>query len=112
MSFSVDWDALLAEDGSLPYVFPLGTAEAPVVKVTTPKRSAVAPRRRQDDGIQVTETDSNIMGIADCVLMIETRWQCPGCKSHFKKQGRHNGVLRTCRSCGASYFLRVVPTRN
>lgn len=111
MSFSVNWDALLAEDGSLPYVFPLGTVAPvdPPAPAPVAKRSAVAPRRRHDDGIQVTEIDSNIMGIADCILFVETRWTCPGCRGHFKKAGRHNGILRACKNCGARYFLRVVP---
>lgn len=74
-----------------------------------PKRSAVAPRSR-DDSIVVTEVDNNVMGIADCPpLFIETRWRCLGCKGYFKKAGRHNGILRTCKTCRASYFLRVVP---
>jgi DNA-directed RNA polymerase subunit RPC12/RpoP len=108
---SVDWDKLLAEDGSLPYVPHEIDGEVPAVEpmpvMTTPPRVTV--RRRGDDGIEVIEATSNLSGIVEAVLYVETRWTCVGCKKHFRKPGRHNGVLRTCKACGVRYFLRVVP---
>lgn len=109
-SFDVNWSALLKEDGSLPYVPFVGVVQE-LDTLPVPKRAAVAPRPRHHDGIVVMETDSNIMGIADCTLFVETRWTCPGCRRSFKKIGRHSGSMKTCRTpgCGARFFLRMVP---
>ena len=112
ISPSFDWEAFLAEDAGC---LPPAQVEMPVVKVAAPapKRSAVAPRPRQrpDDGLVVTEhADTGVSGILNCTLHSETRWTC-SCGTSWRKPGRHNGTLRTCRSCGARYFLRVIPMR-
>lgn len=116
--FLVDWDRMLADDGSLPFVSPLNTSPAfeehqrPLLTLEASKpakRSAVAPRRRADD-IVVEESGSSFgLGIVDCALYFETRWTCAACKTSYKKPGRHNGVLKKCRGCGARFFLRLTP---
>ena len=105
ISPTFDWESFLAIDSGC---LPPPQDETPVVK-----RSAVAPRaRRVEDGISVVEhSDSGIMkGIVNASLFVETRWTCV-CGTSFRKAGRHTGTLRTCRSCGAKFFLRMVPLK-
>ncbi len=118
-SLGVDWEALLADDGSMPYtphaITPHVTVDVDALP-PAPKRAAVAPRQRQrpDDGIHVVEgTGIGVSGIVDCALFIETRWSCPRCQKSYSKRGRHSGSLKTCRTpgCGARFFLRMVPMR-
>lgn len=115
----MDWERLLADDGSLSFTPPLGVLpvfeehQRPLLTLEEPKpakRSAVAPRRRTDDNIVVEESGSSFgLGIVDCALYFETRWTCAACKTSYKKPGRHNGVLKKCRGCGARFFLRLTP---
>lgn len=109
-TLGVDWEALLAEDGSLPFtphVISLDDAEP------APK-PAPRQRKRHDDGIDVVEgTSIGLTGIVDATLFFETRWRCPKCRKTYSKVGRHTGTLKTCRTpgCHARFFLRMVPVK-
>lgn len=105
ISFSIDWDKLLAEDGSLPFISTL-----PVVSTPAPKRAAVAPRPRKpiDTGIEVQDMGSadEVFGIIACAVVMETHWQCPICHQGWRKPGKHSGQLKQCHKCKTKFFLR------
>lgn len=111
---TIDFEKLLEMDGSLPFTPHVITPhvssdvdEQPIAPAPVPRQ-----RKRHDDGISVMEhSTSGIMrGIVDAALFVETRWTCV-CGRSWRKAGRHTGTLRTCRGCGARYFLRLVPIR-
>lgn len=63
---------------------------------------------RKHEGIEVTE--GTMAGASITVVIatihIETRWQCPGCRTRWAKKGKHHGTHRKCRTCGHTFWLR------